>query len=236
MDTNSVTIYTLKDSLVLTTNNLVNTFADVIPRLLLAIGILLIGILLGSLAKSLTVRLLHAIKLSNLIKGSPVERYSPKNGVGSKIEDLIGEIIRWSIILLFLIGFFNVLSMDSVAQVLIRFVNYIPHILAALIILVIGILVAGLIESFVKNAISTIDPATGRLTGKIASYTVVILAFLAALSELGIAELFVNTLFIGFVAALALGFGLAIGLGAKDVISEVLNEWYHRDSTPPSSV
>lgn len=230
MEPQTLTIYTLKDSLILTTNNLVGTFAVLIPRLLLGLGILLIGVLLGSLAKALTVKLLHALNLNRMIKGSPVERYAPKAGVGSRLEEIIGEIIRWSVILIFLIGFFNILQMATVAAVLIRFVNYLPQILSALIILIIGVMIAGLVETLVKNALASIDPATGRLAGKIASYLVVIMATLAAISELGIAELFVNTLFIGFVATLTLGFGLAIGLGSKDIIADILKRWYHRDS------
>ena len=49
---------------------------------------------------------------------------------------------------------------------------------------------------------------------------------LAAINELGIAQSLINILFIGFVAMLALGFGLAIGLGTKDLIGEILHEWY----------
>jgi hypothetical protein len=62
--------------------------------------------------------------------------------------------------------------------------------------------------------------------GKIASYTVVTIAALAALSELNIAENFINILFIGFVAMLALGFGLAIGLGGKDLVAVMLTDWH----------
>ena len=62
--------------------------------------------------------------------------------------------------------------------------------------------------------------------GKVASYTVVTITTLAAFSELKIASAFINILFIGFVAMLALGFGLAIGLGAKDVIGQALSDWY----------
>ncbi|HUV47324.1 MAG TPA: hypothetical protein VMW29_04265, partial [Candidatus Bathyarchaeia archaeon] len=57
-------------------------------------------------------------------------------------------------------------------------------------------------------------------------YLIVIFASLAAINELKIAQALVNSLFIGFVAMLALGIGLALGLGAKDLVSRVLNEWY----------
>ena len=70
------------------------------------------------------------------------------------------------------------------------------------------------------------DIKLGRLSGRLASYLVVIFAVMAAINELGIAQSLINTLFMGLVAMLALGFGLAIGLGAKDLVSEILNNWY----------
>ena len=95
-----------------------------------------------------------------------------------------------------------------------------------MIVLAIGVLLAGMVEGLVKGALASVDLRSARLMGKIASYTTVTIATLAAFSELQIASSFINILFIGFVAMLALGFGLAIGLGAKDLISVVLAEWY----------
>jgi small-conductance mechanosensitive channel len=99
-------------------------------------------------------------------------------------------------------------------------------VLSAVIVLSIGVLLAGVVEGLVKGALASVDLKTARLMGKIASYTVVSVAVLAAFSELNIAASFINILFIGFVSMLALGFGLAIGLGAKDVVGEVLSDWY----------
>jgi len=94
------------------------------------------------------------------------------------------------------------------------------------IVMAIGVLLAGLLEGVVKGALASVDLKTSRLMGKIASYTVVTITTLAAFSELKIASSFINILFIGFVSMLALGFGLAIGLGAKDVIGQFLSDWY----------
>ncbi|MEK7513656.1 MAG: mechanosensitive ion channel family protein, partial [Patescibacteria group bacterium] len=67
-----------------------------------------------------------------------------------------------------------------------------------------------------------------RLLSRIASYLVVIVAALAAINELGIVQSLINTLIIGVVATLSLGVGLALGLGAKDLVSKMLLDWYTR--------
>jgi small-conductance mechanosensitive channel len=104
--------------------------------------------------------------------------------------------------------------------------NYIPNIVSAVLVLTIGVLLAGLVESLVKGAVNQIDPKTSRLLSKIASYLVVIFATLAAINELGIAQSLINALFIGVIATLSLGLGLAIGLGAKDLVAKILMDWY----------
>ena len=81
--------------------------------------------------------------------------------------------------------------------------------ISAILILVIGLLLAGLVESLVKGSIKTIDGKSARLLGKLASYLVVILAVMIAISELGIAQEFILVMFVGFVSFLALGLGLA---------------------------
>ena len=100
--------------------------------------------------------------------------------------------------------------------------------IASIVVLFFGVLLAGLVESFVKGALKTIDASSSRFFGKIASYLVVTVAVLASISELGIANEFILILFIGFVTALSLAAGLAFGLGGQDLVRDLLKEWYKK--------
>ena len=68
------------------------------------------------------------------------------------------------------------------------------------------------------------------MLAKVASYLVVVVSAMAAINELGIAQSLINTLFIGVVATLSLGIGLAIGLGAKELVAKMLMDWYAKNS------
>jgi hypothetical protein len=125
-----------------------------------------------------------------------------------------------------------VIGLVAVAGFLIQLTDIIPKLLSALLILVIGLVVAGFVESLVKRALLTLDPATARLSGKIGSYVVISFFALMALAELGLAANFINTLFIGLVATIVLSLGLAVGLGAKDLVSAVLLNWYQKRPSP----
>lgn len=221
-------------------NALVNAWTEVmaklfgvLPNLIFAVAIFAIGWIVAEWIKTLTIKLLDTIRLSNLLKGTGIRKFLRKAEVTEKVEEVIGSIIKWLIVLIAFIASMDILGLSTVALVLESILGYIPKVISAAIILTIGVLVAGFVESLVKGAVGSVNVKTGRLFGKISSYTVVIFASLAAISELGIAQAFINTIFTGFIAMLAIGFGLAIGLGAKDLIARILNDWYesfHRDT------
>ena len=169
---------------------------------------------------------MEKIQLSGLIKKSGLEPFLKKAEIRVKIEDILGEIVRWLIILVFSVTTINILGLTTVSLVLNNILNYIPRVISAVLVLMIGVLLAGLVERVVKGALAQVDLKVARLLAKISSYLVVIFSSLAAINELQIAQVLINTLFVGFISMLALGFGLAIGLGAKDLVGKILEEWY----------
>lgn len=197
-----------------------------LPNILGALLVGILGIIIGSWVKSLTIRSLQMLKFESLIQDTKFKAFLVKAEVTEKVEDVVGSILKWLIVLTFFIAATNIVGLTTVSNVLGSVLSYIPNVISAVIVLAIGVLLAGIVEGLVKGALASVDLKTSRLMGKIASYAVVTIATLAAFSELKIASAFINILFIGFVSMLALGFGLAIGLGAKDLVSKVLVEWY----------
>ncbi len=207
-------------------NSTMGSFLTLLPNILGAIVVASVGLILGNWVRSITIKSLQMLRFENLIKDSKFKAFLIKAEVTEKVEEVIGGILKWLIVLTFFIAATNILGLTTVSNVLGGVLSYVPNVVSAVIVMAIGVLLAGLIEGLVKGALATVDLKTSRLMGKIASYTVVTITTLAAFAELKIASSFINILFIGFVAMLALGFGLAIGLGAKDVIGQALSDWY----------
>lgn len=218
--------YNIQQALILATSNVMTTIITFIPTLVAALLVIVIGIVVARWAKWLVVKLLKVVKLSSVLKDSPIDKFLHKAEVTQKIEDLLGNLIRWIVLLVFFIAAINLLGLTTVSNFLSNILGYIPKVISAALILTVGTIVAGLVESLIKGSLSQISRPTGRLIGKIASYIVMVFTLMAAIAELGIASNLINTLFIGFVAMLALGFGLAFGLGAKDLVSRMLDDWY----------
>lgn len=197
-----------------------------LPRLVGALLVFVLGIVLGNWLRTAIIKGLQWMKLESLTQDSKIKEFLKKAEVSQKMEEILGSIVKWVVVLVFFIAATNILGLTTVASLLGGILSYIPNVISAVIVIALGVLLAGVVEGVVKGALASVDLKTSRLMGKIASYTVVTIAVLAAFSELKIAENFINILFIGFVAMLALGFGLAIGLGAKDTVSKLLTEWH----------
>jgi hypothetical protein len=207
-------------------SNTAGSLISYLPIAASAIIVAVFGIILGNWVKELIIKALSLVKFEGLVKDTKFQAFLHKAEITHKLEDIVAGLAKWLIVLTFFIAATNIAGLSSVSGVLSGILSYIPNVVSAVIVLALGVLLAGLVESVVKGALSSIDLKTGRLMGKVASYTVVTIAILAAFSELRIADSFINILFIGFVTMIALGFGLAIGLGAKDLVGMILTDWY----------
>jgi len=197
-----------------------------LPRLLGALLWLVFGTFLARAIRKLLVKILSALKLNKLAEKTPVEHFLTSSEIGGRIEEVISTIAYWLMMLIVLQTAVGVLGLDSLTRIIERLLGYIPQIFSALLVFILGILAAGLLESVVKSSLKSFSAPRARMVAKIASYSIMILASLMAVSELGIAQEFILILFIGFVASSALGIGLALGLGGQGLVKKMLDEWY----------
>lgn len=199
-----------------------------LPRLGGALLVLIVGALVAKLLKRVVVKLFDALSVSSLIKNTPIEHFVTNTEVNQKIEEILGSIVYWLVMLVVVQTSVTILGLEPLSEVLNRVINYLPNVIAAILVLFFGTLLAGVVESVVKGSIKTIDGRSARMLGKIASYLVMSITLMAAISELGIASEFIMIIFVGFIAMLSIGVGLALGLGGQDVVRKMLNTWYEK--------
>lgn len=218
--------YPLQNNMSSAFNLTVAQISAFLPNAFAALIFLILGTLVAKWVKQLVVKSLEMLHLTHALKGTPIEAFLKNADVSHKIEQVIGSVVYWLFMLLVFHTTVSLLGLTTLTVVLDRVLGYIPKVISAVIILFLGMLVAGLLESLVKGAIKTVDGHNARLVGKFASYLTMIIFVLAAISELGIAEQFITILFIGFVATLTISTGLALGLGSKDVVNKAVTKWY----------
>lgn len=202
--------------------------ANYMPSIIGALILLVVGSVIANGVKGLVTKLFESLQLSKAVSKTPIEHFLQNADIKMQLETVLGTAAYWLVMLVVLQSVVSILGLNSLAHLLSSTLAYIPRVIAAIVVLFFGVLLAGLVESFVKGALRTIDASSSRMFGKVASYLVVIVAVLAAISELGIANEFILILFVGFIAALSLAMGLAFGLGGQDLVRDLLKEWYKK--------
>jgi Conserved TM helix len=221
----TVEISSWGDAVFLSLSNALNTFLNAIPQVIGALLIILIGwIIAGALARVVS-ELLGRAGADRIFAERGGEVYGAQS---ARIKPSVvgGELVKWLIRLVFLVAAANVLGMTQISELLNQVLLWIPNLIVAAVIL----LIAPLLGRFVRGAIEVGAGQMGftnaPLLGRIAEVAIVAFAVVIAINQIGIAANLVNTLFIGIVGALALAFGLAFGLGGRDVAAQLTQRWY----------
>lgn len=201
---------------------------QVLPVIFGAIIVFAIGLVLAYWAKRLVAEFLKIIKLEKLSDQLGVENFLKKADIKLGLSGILTSVVEWIIILVFFLSAVDILGMSAVSQVLTTVLSYIPNILAASLILGAGYFVAGLVENLVRGALSSVDHELAKPVGKLARWFLLIVTVFAAIDQLQIAKGLINTFFQGLTYTIVLALGLSVGLGAKDLVSRVLNDWYDK--------
>lgn len=231
----TTTITSWGDAVFLSLSNALNSFLAAIPLVIGALIIILIGwIIAGVLARV----------ISEVLKRAGADRLFAEHGgevYGSRSREIkpsvvAGELVKWLIRLVFLVAAANVLGMPQVSQLLNDVLLWIPNLIVAAIILLIAPLLARFVRGAIEVGAGQMGFSNASLLGRIAEVAIVAFAVIIAVNQLGIAANLVNTLFIGVVAAIAIAFGLAFGLGGRDVAAQLTQAWYEQSQSAAAKV
>lgn len=223
------------DAIFLSLSNALNSFLAAIPQIVGALLILVIGWILAGIAARLVTGLLQKAGADRLfaerggeVYGSQVARIKP--------SVVAGEIVKWLIRIVFLVAAANSLGMTQVSELLNQVLLWIPNLLVAAVILLLAPLLARFVRGAIEVGAGQMGFTNAPLLGRVAEIAIVAFAVIIAVNQIGIAADLVNTLFIGIVGALALAFGLAFGLGGRDVASELTQSWYESSKATAARV
>lgn len=203
-------------------------FLGAIPKIIGFIIILVVGwFIAGLIAKAIAV-ILRKINFNSLAERSGFNGFVESMGVKCDSAGIIGETVKWFIRLLALIVAFDALGLPAVSQVLHQLLLWLPNLVVALVILVIAGLAANALSSLVRGATAKAGFSNPDFVATAARVAVWGFGIIVAVNQIGVAETLVNTLFMGFVGALALALGLSFGLGGRETAGEIVRDWYQR--------
>jgi len=215
----------LQDWSIITTQALVNLwegFLKFIPQLIGALLIFIIGWFISVWIGKFIAEILKRLKLDKLFEKTKWEQAFEKAEFKLTVSEFIGAIVKWVLIIVFLLAAVEVLGLGQFAGFLKAIVGWLPNVIVAAAIFVVAVIIADFAEKLIKAVVGKMEVAYARLIGSVVKWAIWIFAILAILSQLGVASEIIQILVTGFVALIVLSSALAFGLGGKDVARDIL--------------
>ncbi len=211
---------TIRDSL----DAFIRAIANFLPNILAAIVILLVGWIVAKVLKAVVRRGLRLVKFPVLAEKAGIDGFLEKGGVKLSSTDLLAVLVYWLVMLIVLLTAVNVLRLEMASQLLNQILLYIPNIIVAVIVIVVGLYAASFVAGLVRMAAANAGIEEAGLVAGLARWALIIFTFAIALNQLRIGEDIVANGFLVLFGAACLAAALAVGLGAREIVTRSLEE------------
>jgi Conserved TM helix len=205
-----------------------------IPNLIGFLIILLIGYLIARVVKAVVATLLEKVGLDRALSGSPAGTYVERASPGARPSRLVAAVAFWFIFIYAIAAAVGALKIPALTNFMANVQNYLPNVIAAVLILVVGVALAGAASAFVQRMMG--DSSAGRIARAIAPSLILAIVVFMVLTQLKIAPAIVVTTYVALIGMLAVAGALAFGLGGREVAADVLRDAYDsaRDNRRPA--
>jgi len=199
-------------------------FLYFIPNLIGAIIIFVIGWVFSSWVGVAVTKLLNWLKLNQAFAKGKWDEALEKAGIKADVAGFIGQVCRWVLVITFLSAAVEILGMVAFAGLLAEVVAWLPNVIVVVLMMVVAVIVADILEKVVVASLVKAKIKHAHLASLVVKWGIYIFSLFAILMQLNIASFLIQTLFTGIVAILVIAGGLALGLGAKDAVKDLLED------------
>ncbi len=201
-------------------------FSEYVPKLVAAFTFVLFGLFIARVVSSLLEQFLRKIKLDSYTSRVGINEILIRFGLGKSTTQVVSFVVYWALLLVFLVTAANILNLTVISEILKRFVDFLPNLMAAIFIGFGGLLFARFMADIVMNSAVSNNLRGGRSLSKIVHFVIVVFTLIAAIEQLGIKmKMIIGGINI-MLASLGLAFAIAVGLGAKDMAHDILKSLF----------
>ncbi|MEP6678166.1 MAG: hypothetical protein ABJB78_02630 [Betaproteobacteria bacterium] len=197
---------------------------EFLPRVLLAIVILIVGWLLAKAIRFAVVRMLRAVNFNIVTEKAGIDRFLQQGGGETDTVDVLGVLVFGLALLATLMIAFNSLGLAYVTDLIGRIVLFVPKVMVAVLILAFGAYFANFVGAAVTTYCRNVAMNDAELLGRFALYAIMMFVILIALEQIGLGDIIRQT-FLILVAAIGLALALAFGIGGAKRAGELLERW-----------
>lgn len=194
-------------------------------NVLLVLIILLIGWVIAKFIRTLVTKGLRIIRLDELSGRMELDSLLAKGGINYSLSELIGVVCYWIALLVTFVIAINAVGLTIAADLLNKIILYIPNIIAAVFILILGMFIATLLKAIVQTAANNAGLSQANLLSQVVNVVIMVFAAAIALEQLNIGAKIIELTITIILGSLGLGVALAFGLGCKDIIGKSVAEF-----------
>ncbi len=195
-----------------------------IPTIVGAIIILVIGWIIAKFVEAIVVRALKASRLDVVSDKSGIANMLAQGEVKFTLSELVGVMVYWIVMLSVLAAALNALNLTVAGDLLSRLVAYIPNIIIAIFVLVLGSFLATFVAGVVRTAVGNAGMGNAKLLAKITHTVLIVFAGIIAIEQLNIATAFVAFAVNIILASIGLALAISFGLGCKDIAAKAMSD------------
>ncbi|MHC4185845.1 MAG: mechanosensitive ion channel family protein [Planctomycetota bacterium] len=199
-----------------------------LPTLLGALLILVIGWVVAKTLRRIVDRVLKAVHFDKLADKAGISQILNKGGLQTSAVEVVSALVYWLVIMMVLVMVVNALGLPQASNVLESLFAYIPSVIAALFVLVVGMFLANFVSGIVRTAAGNASLPRPEMFAAVSRWAIIIFAGTISLRELGIGTLLVTTTFNIILGGVCLALALAFGLGGRDAASRYIAEWHQK--------
>ena len=207
--------------------------ADFLPRLALALVVLIAGWLVAKAVRFAIARGLRKVNFHVVTERAGIDGFLHDGGIRMDATDILALLVYWIVILTALLIGFNLLGLTYITDLLQRVLLFVPKVLVALLILVFGAYFARFVGGAVMAYFRNVHLQDAELMGNLARYAILAFVVLIALDQMNIGGDIVRQTFLIVLAGVVFALALAFGLGGREWAAEFLERWWPRGKKQP---
>ena len=201
---------------------------DLLPRLLLAVIVVIAGWIVAKAVRFAIDRGLRAVNFHVVTERAGVDTFLREGGIRGDFTAIVAVLFYWIVILAALVMAFNLLGLSYITDLLSEVLRFVPKVMVALLILAFGAYFARFVGNAVAAYCRNIHLQDADLMGALARYAILVFVILVALDQVNIGGDIVRQTFLILLAGVVFALALAFGLGGRDWAADLLERWWPR--------